>query len=58
MFNAVWLEEEVVVVEEVSRKVLLRYVGGGQRGDEVGRRVSTEQDSNADNSDRYSPGTP
>ena len=40
MFNAVWQEEEVV--EEVGRKELLRYVGGGQGGEEVGRRVSTE----------------
>ena len=44
-------------MEEVGRKELLRDVGGGQGGEKVGRRVSTEQDSNADNSDQYRPGT-
>ena len=28
------------MVEEVGRKQLLRYVGGGQGGEEVGRRVN------------------
>jgi len=37
----------------VGRKELLRDVGG----EKVGRRVSTEQESNADNSDQYRPGT-
>ena len=45
------------MVEEVGRKELLRDVGGAQGGEKVGRRVSTEQDSNADNSDQYRPGT-
>ena len=40
-------------MEEVGRKELLRDVGG----EKVGRRVSTEQESNADNSDQYRPGT-
>ena len=44
-------------MEEVGRKELLRDVGGAQGGEKVGRRVSTEQDSNADNSDQYRPGT-
>ena len=30
------------MVEEVGRKELLRDVGGGQGGEKVGRRVSTE----------------
>ena len=41
MFNAVWQEEEVG--EEVGRKELLRYVGGGQGGEEVGRRVNSKK---------------
>ena len=45
------------MVEEVGRKELLRDVGGGQGGGKLGRRVSTEQDSNADHSDQYRPGT-
>ena len=45
------------MVEEVGRKELLRDVGGAQGGEKVGRRVSTAQDSNADNSDQYRPGT-
>ena len=44
-------------MEEVGRKELLRDVGGAQGGEKVGRRVSTAQDSNADNSDQYRPGT-
>ena len=44
------------MVEEEGRKELLRDVGGGQGGEKVERRVSTEQDSNADNSDQYRPG--